>query len=471
MTYLSIKPVGLLIAISILTSCAGPLPQQIIPTGTIAPTASPAPTGTPMPTFLLVGDYEVFSPEDMRSDLNDLFHMIETTHPNPFANRSKAEVDLERQRIYEELSQPMTLIEYFRKISPLINSLGDSHTAVGLPDDTSSSILQNELFFPFDVQMENDHAYIVSIYTDKSEAKLGDELLEVNGVPILKIQEEAKRYFPPGRHINFPAFWLLFGSLPEYQIKLLPRGETESVTLKVPGIATLQGKPSTLRIFPTEALTYSRFPNGNIGLLTINNFDNINQLVEPAFIDIQKDQIEHLIIDIRNNNGGKTEQVHTVMNYLTDQPYQYCSQTYTAAPGGDQSSGPRKVDCGFRKPFITRYPFQGKIYLLIGPDTFSNGIAFAAILQDYHLANLIGEETDDTASGCSIPRLPGLSLSKTGLTYLLPISCDVRPSGVIDGNGVIPDILVKTTIQDRLEGKDPVLDYTLEMIRDSVQNP
>jgi C-terminal processing protease CtpA/Prc len=206
-------------------------------------------------------------------------------------------------------------------------------------------------------------------------------------------------------------------------------------------------------------------------LLSIHNFDDITPLLEPAFIEIQKDQIQHLIIDIRNNNGGQTEQVHMLMNYLTDQPYQYCSQTYTAAPGGDLSAGPRKTDCDFRKPFITRHLFRGKIYLLIGPDTYSNGIAFAAILQDHHLATLIGEETDDTAFLCGIRIRSGLSLSKTGLTYTLPTSCDARPSGVIDGRGVVPEILVKTTIQDQLAGKDPVLDYTLEMIRDSGQNP
>jgi hypothetical protein len=44
--------------------------------------------------------------------------------------------------------------------------------------------------------------------------------------------------------------------------------------------------------------------------------------------------------------------------------------------------------------------------------------------------------------------------------------CLIRPNGIVDGRGVIPDMIVKTTINDMIIGKDPVLDYTLKLIRD-----
>jgi C-terminal processing protease CtpA/Prc len=34
----------------------------------------------------------------------------------------------------------------------------------------------------------------------------------------------------------------------------------------------------------------------------------------------------------------------------------------------------------------------------------------------------------------------------------------------LDDRGIVPDILVETTIEDQIAGTDPVLDYTLEMI-------
>jgi C-terminal processing protease CtpA/Prc len=47
----------------------------------------------------------------------------------------------------------------------------------------------------------------------------------------------------------------------------------------------------------------------------------------------------------------------------------------------------------------------------------------------------------------------------------------IRPNGKLDDRGIIPDILVTTTIEDQIKGNDPVLDYVLEMIRTGGQTP
>jgi C-terminal processing protease CtpA/Prc len=93
------------------------------------------------------------------------------------------------------------------------------------------------------------------------------------------------------------------------------------------------------------------------------------------------------------------------------------------------------------------------------------------MLQDAGLATLIGEETTDTASYCARVIREGTPLPRTKLTYRVSKTCYVRPSGVVDDKPVIPDILIENTIQDELAGKDPVLDYTLEMIRNGGQMP
>ena len=108
-----------------------------------------------------------------------------------------------------------------------------------------------------------------------------------------------------------------------------------------------------------------------------------------------------LIIDIRSNGGGKYGVVDSLMDFLTDKPYKYCSKSYEAPFNGYGSGAPREVACDVIQPFNAKERFQGKLYVLIGPDTFSAAITFATILQDYGLATLIGEETTDTASYCA----------------------------------------------------------------------
>ena len=85
------------------------------------------------------------------------------------------------------------------------------------------------------------------------------------------------------------------------------------------------------------------------------------------------------------------------------------------------------------------------------------------------LGTLIGEATKDTASFCAMPVLS--ELPRTKLVYQISTECFVRPSGMLDDQPLIPNIPVETTITDQLAGKDPVLDYTLEMIRNGVQMP
>ncbi len=96
------RVVLLITLLVLLNACTSTL-QQTIPTATTIRTIPPTITMTPALKPQILGEYKLLSPEDMRYDLNELFHQIEMIHPNPYAKRSKAEVDLDRQRIYEEL--------------------------------------------------------------------------------------------------------------------------------------------------------------------------------------------------------------------------------------------------------------------------------------------------------------------------------------------------------------------------------
>lgn len=442
--------------------------ETLIATREITPTAT-TPVSPIKPAVL--GTYAVLTPEDMRFDLDELFNRLQTTHPNLYARRSKAEVDLERQRLYEELAQPMTILDYYKKVTPLVNSLGDYHTFVALPGDTLEEIGKSEVFFPFDVQIEGEHAYIIANYSGDAGIEFGTELLDVNGIPIAIILDESKRYTPSERYIHLPTFWYILGSPQEYQVTLLPPGETAPVTLTVPGLTSEEIRQQAPANQPPESVVYTTLPGEKIGVLTINNFDGLGQLLKSAFTQIQEDNVQHLIIDIRSNKGGKYEQVFSIMDYLTDQPYRQCSRSYGAPAGISGSGDPIEKECELKQPFNVLQRYQGKLYLLLGPDTISAAVTFATILQDYDLATLIGEETLMAASYCGdiVSNMP--SLPHTHLLYRASRTCYVRPSGILDDRSVAPDIIVRTTINDQIAGNDPVLTYTLDMIRSSNQTP
>jgi len=456
--------------VSYLTGCSSTLAITQTPLQSETPTPAPTFTPTPTPTPTRLGNYDLLSPEDMRYDLDELFHRIETTHPNPYAKRPKADVDLDRQKIHDELDHPMTMFDYYKKVAPLVSSLGDFHTQVVLPRDTIDELEKNELFFPFLVEFNGSRAFITANYSDNSDIQVGTELLSINGTSLVDIQND--QIFQFTYHLYGFSFglWALYGSISIYQVDVLLPGRSAPTIYTISGLSSNTISDNGAGSQTYEPLIYTKIPDESIGVLTINDFVDINPLMESAFTQIHEDGVQNLIIDIRSNGGGFYEKVDFLMSYLTDQPYQECAWSLLAPLGGKLSSGPRKSECELRKPFNTSLRFQGKLYLFIGPNTFSAAITFASILQDYHVATLIGEETTDSASYCAFIS-PSFPLPRTKLSYILSTKCVVRPSGVLDNNPVIPDIVVKTTIEDQIAGRDSVLDYTLNMIRNGDQTP
>src|SRR5512139_1504604 len=92
----------------------------------------PTPTVTPTPT---PPAYKMLSPEDMRYDLDEIFRQIEKYQPDQCMHRSKADVERDREALYEQMGQPMTIVDYYKKVAPLVSSLGDDHTEVDLPNE------------------------------------------------------------------------------------------------------------------------------------------------------------------------------------------------------------------------------------------------------------------------------------------------------------------------------------------------
>nr|MBP6472422.1 hypothetical protein [Chloroflexota bacterium] len=118
-------------------------------TATAVPTLISPPTPTPSPEApLILGSYEELSPATMRADLDELFHRLETTHPNLYAQLSPAEAAAARQRLADELSQPMSILRYYEKMADLVSAFGDYHLDVSLPPETMAVFAENELFFP-----------------------------------------------------------------------------------------------------------------------------------------------------------------------------------------------------------------------------------------------------------------------------------------------------------------------------------
>ncbi|MEM6360708.1 MAG: S41 family peptidase [Bacteroidota bacterium] len=121
------------------------------------------------------------------------------------------------------------------------------------------------------------------------------------------------------------------------------------------------------------------------------------------------------------------------------------------------------------KPYPPRkQQFKGNLYLLIGGSTASATSDFAAWVKELDLATIVGTETGGSYLGNTSNWEFMIELPQTKLRLHLPLARYLINGETKElGRGVIPDYIVPTTTQDKLNDIDTQLKYTLQLIRNN----
>ena len=323
--------------------------------------------------------------------------------------------------------------------------------------------------FPADVLVEESGALRFAAPAIQSVGIMpGDELLSINGISAQKIVETlASRMRGNSRALGrlimeryFPQFfWTAFGGFDGYQVRVKSNDRIRVLTLPLDGA----GADGADDPFAFEKLT------DTTAYLEVNTFDiaqkdRFQNFVVDVFAQIAADEMDTIIIDLRQNGGGAHDVSDLLMAYLTDAPYSAISQitaritdeNIQRIPGaslGDVVTLPFQQTINPPQDLPNR--FTGKVYALIGGLTYSQAIAFSATLQDYGLATLAGEETEGPANQTGQVQM--LKLPHTGFEALAPIYIFRRASGDTSNRGVIPDIVIANDPLDQKASVEKLL--------------
>jgi hypothetical protein len=225
-----------------------------------------------------------------------------------------------------------------------------------------------------------------------------------------------------------------------------------------------------------------------IGYLKVNYFaigsHEFALLTDSIFNQINKDSINSLIIDIRNNPGGNSELTDYLISSIYDKPYKGSSkiQVKRSEQYGNYMKGifswwfrPFLKSIknirdyyntpiggiyddikGFKKPANVPHRFSGKLYLLMNYYTGSTALGFATVFKDYNLGEIIGEETSSKVNefGDVYP----FDLPNSRLWVWCSTKRYIRPSGEMTVGGLKPDIFIE-------DKKDSIFNYTINMIK------
>lgn len=417
-----------------------------------------------------------FSPSELISDIDSLNKKILEIHPNPFTKIDSISYFKEINRIKLAIVKPLTGDEFYRLLAPITIKIGDGHT--GLNPDQSQMII-SKLRFPFDVFIQDNHLYIIKNYSVNNKILAGSEILKINGITtneilstLLKyIPGESERFTMAAMENFFPmAYRFVYGDCNKFSVEIKQLDKVD--TYEVYTLTNEQQKIS-------ENLMPSRlYFKNNVAVIDLHNFSSpdFTSFIDSVFTQISNKNIGSLIIDLRYNGGGEASFADSLISYLTLNEYQsmqsdlikisstttdYIQQLQSMNWG--EKKGSFYICSGMTiKPTNRKRFFNGSIYVLTSSMTYSTAGFFANVIKCYKIGTIIGSETGQ----------PMIAYGDT-YNYFLPnsnLSCGIAKQKFVlccartEGQGVIPDYIIRPNMTDKLKGVDTEMDFTLRLI-------
>jgi len=193
-----------------------------------------------------------------------------------------------------------------------------------------------------------------------------------------------------------------------------------------------------------HVLVETRSVGDGIGYLHFTNFIMpLSKWLISAFDSMRN--AKGIIIDLRGNSGGETELGLLLAGLLVDKET-LISTTQT-----------RKGETQYKaKP--GKNPYLGPVVILLDEECASESEEMTAGLQAMGRVFVIGRTSRGEDMDATLEGLPMNSLA-----LLYPVGLSRTPKGiVIEGRGVIPDLDVKLTRAELLEGKDAQLEAAIQ---------
>lgn len=224
---------------------------------------------------------------------------------------------------------------------------------------------------------------------------------------------------------------------------LIARGDQDPWTVVVERTMTL-----TLETVAGGVLKEDYLPGYNIGYIAIGSFaQNSDELFDEILDELLLENIDGLILDLRNNGGGDVMATTRIAGRFL--------------PGGDLMRLDLKGGQSQSFPVTNVQPFDLPLVVLVNGASASASEILAGAIQDGEAGALVGTTTFGKGSVQNVYRLlTGAGLRVTEGKYFLPSGRS------IDGVGIEPDVEVARDLEAE---EDNQLQKALEVLAGMIQ--
>lgn len=355
--------------------------------------------------------------EQLIADADSLYARIYDIHPDMFAVLPQIEFEKELERIKTQFEDSMTILDFYRRINPLVVRLGDGHTHIYVTPNMSDNGKKTVLPVNVSIDKENYTLTVEGSYADTPiDLPVGAKIVSINGRNTKDILREFLRHASGENELfrfervkyYFPLFlFIVYGDHTMFTITY-ELGGVEKMAV-VDGITLKEFREAEQKERDKEQETrqnYSLTINENTSTAIIDfrsfiDFDKFSLFIDSTFSVIKDKNIQNLIIDIRNNGGGNSMLGDELFQYISPVPFQQFGRSLVKiSPTLKRIEDDITYPLGFHSSEGDLIPlrendkrFTGNCYLLTSNYTFSSAGSFTWAFHYFRMGKIIGEET------------------------------------------------------------------------------
>ena len=448
--------------------------------------------------------------KSMLEDFDILQLAIEEAHGGLYRYADKVAMAKHFSQQRAKIGKLTNKYEFISVVSETLAGLRDGHMRLEYDQQTSSEIAAAKMI-PFRFAIEDSRVIILFNDTkDNRTIRPGVEVVSINGHPAGDLIESMMPRVSGDGFIQTGKLSIIARNLPIYYWLFVDQQTSFTIATKdASGQAvetTVEGVVNSERMAnrnsnPVNAGAIKNFPsstrknialrfqqNNNIASVNIREFggSDFRDELDSVFLAIKNNKSRTVILDLRGNGGGVDSYGAYLVSQFTDQPFRYFERIHlrdidpsftsfttqtmaglrsgtTVDPtGGFLATPDLHPQVGEQEP--GKYPFKGKLIVLMNGGTFSTAADVTAVLHNMKRGVFIGEESgggyEGNTSGTNARvTLPNSKLSVRVQMYDYYNAVTVKTKG----RGTLPDRVVTNRVSEIVRGIDAQMEEAMKI--------
>ncbi|MEM1094110.1 MAG: S41 family peptidase [Bacteroidota bacterium] len=453
--------------------------------------------------------------EQQRADLDVLRSALTQLHPGLYRYHTEASLDQAMDQLAAAWATSETLGDAYLALSQFLATIKCGHTYANFWNQSDE--LQAELFapvrtLPFAFRLIGERMVVTWSVDEAAGLPVGTEVTAIDGHAVPELIETLKAYVKAdgsndGKRIDnlqvtgfgmFEAFDVYFplrfpATDGQYTLSVKRPGATDTETVSVEAITRTERGERYSAQHGEAATTYDdlwqfELLGDGAAYLQIGTFVtwrlemDWKAFLRDAFTQLREHNVEHLVIDLRGNEGGDNDVNNMLMMALASQPLHLAPveqrAQYDVMPEAlrphvtlwnealldvrnmveDTGNGYFRLRGGSEAGRTLRAnpdAYAGSVYLLVGASNSSATFALTTALQDAGVATVIGQETGGNKRGINGGQYVNLHLPNAGIEVDIPLIAYFPVGEMPADEGLMPDIVVQQQVTDVIEAHDP----------------